>query len=131
MSQDKARTYAKVMVDFFEGATEAETKKRAKRLKEVLQKRGDMKRVSSVLQEFQKAWKERKGKIATVVSAQSLEDATRKEMRQSLAKKRFVLEERVDPGVIGGVALYLGNDFVIDSTLQGKLQRFAKFLQHG
>ena len=52
----------------------------------------------------------------------------RRAREQSLAKKRYIMEEKVDPGVIGGVALYLGNDFVIDGTIRGKLKRISKLL---
>lgn len=116
------------MVRALDGATEKEAEKKIQRLKELLYKRGDFKQISKILQEFAKAWKERNGKIANVVSAEPLADKTKKEMQKSLEKSGYVLEEQVDPNVIGGTALYLGNDYVIDSTVRGKLQRLAKSL---
>ena len=50
-------------------------------------------------------------------------------MEQSLAKKNYVMEEKVDPAVIGGVALFLGNEYVVDGTARGKLQRIATLLE--
>src|SRR3989344_9197724 len=128
MRQSKAKTYAKAMVAAFDGVSEKEAKKRAQILKRMLYKRGDSKQISKILQEFARAWKERNGQTATVVAAEALSEKTRKQIEQSLARKKYVMEEKVDPGVIGGVALYLGNDYVIDGTIRGKLKRISKLL---
>ncbi|MBI2098735.1 MAG: F0F1 ATP synthase subunit delta [Candidatus Wildermuthbacteria bacterium] len=138
MPQDKAKTYAKVLVETLEDASESEAKKKVQRFKLMLQKRGDAKYASEILREFAKAWKERKGPIATVVSAESLAPAVRKEMEQSLAKsaiggsasggKKYVVEEKVDKSVIGGIAVLLGNNFLIDGTIRGKLKRISALL---
>ena len=129
MQHNKAKTYAKAMVEAFDGVSEKDAKKRAQTLKRMLYKRGDSKHISKILQEFARAWKERKGQTATVLSAELLSGKTRKQFEESLAKKRYIMEEKVDPGVIGGVALFLGNDYVIDSTIRGKLQRLARSLR--
>lgn len=126
--RNKAKTYAKAMVEAFDGASEKETQKRVSVLKRMLYERGDSKQISKILQEFARAWKERKGKVAMVLSAEPLAEKTKKQLEQSLLKKRYIVEERIDPSVIGGVALFLGNDYVIDSTIRGKLQRMAKLL---
>lgn len=128
MQQNKAKTYAKALVRAFEGLSEKEAKEKAQVLKRVLYKRGDSKHISDILQAFARAWKERNGKFATVLSAEPLEKKIKKHLEQSLSKKRYLMEEKIDPGVIGGVALFLGNDFLIDGTMRGKLQRLAKRL---
>ena len=127
--RNRAMTYAKAMVEAFDGVSEKDAKKRAQTLKRMLYKRGDSKHISKILQEFARAWKERKGQTATVLSAELLSGKTRKQFEESLAKKRYIMEEKVDAGVIGGVALFLGNDYVIDSTIRGKLQRLARSLR--
>ena len=126
--QSKARTYAAVMVQALNEVSEKEAAQKIKRLKNLLYKRGDFKQVSAILREFSKAWKERNGKIAMVVSAEPLAENTKNQIEQSLRKNGYVAEEKVDKEVIGGMALYLGNDYVIDSTIKGKLQRFSKLL---
>ena len=128
MPQDKAKTYAKVLVETLEQASEATAKKIVQRFKLMLQKRGDVKYASEILREFAKAWKERKGPIAMVVSAESLAPAVRKEMEQSLATKNYRVEEKVDKSVIGGIAVFLGNNFLIDGTIRGKLKRISALL---
>ena len=128
MRQSKAKTYAKAMVVAFEGLSEKEAKKRAQILKRVLYKRGDSKHISKILQEFARAWKERSGQTAIVLSGELLSGKTRKQFKESLAKKRYIMEEKNDPGVIGGVAIFLGNSFLIDGTIRGKLKRISKLL---
>jgi len=105
-----------------------QAKEKAQRFKLMLRKRGDAKYASEILREFVKAWKERKGPIATVVSAESLAPAIRKEMEQSLATKNYRVEEKVDKSVIGGIAVFLGNNFLIDGTIRGKLKRISAML---
>jgi len=121
----KAKTYAHVMVESFDGLSEKEATKRVKSLKILLQKRGDFKQLSKILQEFSRAWKERKGRVAEAVSAEPLSSKTREKMEKSLKKKGYIMEERIDPSVIGGTALYLGRDYLIDSTIRGKLKRIS------
>lgn len=116
------------MVEVFDGQSEKDARKTAQNWKRLLYKRGASKQVSRILQEFARAWKERKGQIALALSAAPLPEQTKKHVEQSLSKKRYIMEEKVDPGVIGGLALFLGNDYVIDGTIRGKLKRISKLL---
>lgn len=129
MRQGKAKTYASAMVKVLDGVSAKEAAKRVSILKRVLYKRGDSKHISKILQEFAKAWKERNGKVATVLTVEPLAGKTKKRFEQSLSKKRYIMEEKIDPAAIGGVALFLGSDYVIDGTIKGKLQRLARRLQ--
>ena len=117
------------MVKVLDGVSAKEAAKRVSILKRVLYKRGDSKHISKILQEFAKAWKERNGKVATVLTVEPLAGKTKKRFEQSLSKKRYIMEEKIDPAAIGGVALFLGSDYVIDGTIKGKLQRLARRLQ--
>jgi F0F1-type ATP synthase delta subunit len=126
--QSRAKTYAAVMVQVLHGASEQEAAQKIQRFKRILYKQGDFKNISKILQEFSRAWFERNGKQATVVTAQPLAEKTRVGMQKQLKRAGYVLQERVDSHVIGGTALYLGNDYVIDNTIRGKLQRFSKTL---
>jgi F0F1-type ATP synthase delta subunit len=126
--QGKARTYAAIMVQALDGVSEKEAIGKIRRLKALLYKRGDFKHMGKILQEFSKAWQERKGKVATVVTAEPLSDKAKKNIDASLAKGGYVSAQKVDESVIGGMALYLGNDYVIDGTIKGKLQKLARYL---
>jgi len=131
----KAKTYAQVMVESFDGLpagrqglSEKEITIRVRRLKILLQKRGDFKQLSKILQEFSRAWKERKGRVAEVVTAEPLSSKVRESLRKSLKEKGYIMEERIDPNVIGGIALYLGRDYMIDGTARGKLKRISNIV---
>ena len=127
--QSKAKTYAHVMVESLDGLSEKEAAKRVKRLKALLQRRGDSKHISKILREFARAWKERRGQTGEAVSAEPLSKQTRERVEKALKQKGYVMEERVDPSVLGGIALFLGSSFLIDGTVRGKLKRLAKTLQ--
>ena len=129
MRQGKAKTYASAMVKVLDGVSAKEAAKRVSILKRVLYKRGDSKHISKILQEFAKAWKDRNGKVATVLTVEPLADKTGEQFEKALSKKRYIMEEKIDPAAIGGVALFLGSDYVIDGTIKGKLQRLARRLQ--
>jgi F0F1-type ATP synthase delta subunit len=129
MVKSKAKTYAAIMVEAFDGISEKEAEKKVRALKSLLYRRGDFKQISKILREFSRAWKERKGKTATVVTAEALSEQAKKQVEQSLQKNGYRAEEKVDPGVIGGMALYLGSDYVVDSTVRGKLQRLSASLK--
>ena len=116
------------MVESFDGFSEKEATERVKSLKILLQKRGDFKQLSKILYEFTRAWKERKGPVAEVVSTEPLSGKVRESMEKSLKKKGYIMEERIDSSVIGGIALYLGRDFLIDGTIRGKLKRISKII---
>lgn len=119
--QHKTRVYAKVLFDFLQKGKKEEFAQRIKRFKDLLKRRGDLKFASGVLQEFSKLWKERKGKIATVISAKLFSNTFKESFVKKLKKHGFVFEHMIDEKVIGGVAIFLGNEYMIDSTIQGRL----------
>jgi F0F1-type ATP synthase delta subunit len=124
--RNDVRQYGRVLVDILKDASEKEALEKAKRFKKMLYKQGAFKRVGEILMNFSKAWKEKDGAIATVVSAQPLSAQTKSNMEETLKEKNYVMEEEVNPYVIGGVAMQLGNSYLIDSTIRGKLKKIQK-----
>ncbi len=67
---------------------------------------------------------------ATVVSARALSPEARATLERAIAartQKQVVLEAKVDPELIGGVVVKLG-DLVFDGTLRGQLDRMRSEL---
>lgn len=126
--QNKARQYTRALVEALEGKTQKEAEGIVKRLKMLLKKRGDLRLIYQVEKEFIKMEAEKEGVPAEVVAASALSDQTRKEMEQSLEKKGFTIRERVEPDLIGGIAIFLGKEQLIDGTIRGRLNRIAKLL---
>ncbi|MEZ6091176.1 MAG: ATP synthase F1 subunit delta [Pirellulaceae bacterium] len=71
--------------------------------------------------------------VAEVRTAQPLNDDLRQSVRQRLADslgKEIVLREKVDPDLIGGLVVRVG-DTVIDSSVSGRLQALSKKAREG
>ncbi|WP_142803933.1 F0F1 ATP synthase subunit delta [Tepidiphilus sp. J10] len=69
--------------------------------------------------------------VAKVTSAFALDEATRERLRQDLEahfKKKLQLEITVDPELIGGVRVQVGDE-VIDASVRGKLANLAAALK--
>jgi F-type H+-transporting ATPase subunit delta len=87
--------------------------------------------IPRVLSLFEKLYHERQGEaVVRVVSAVSLNEGERsrlsKELKRRL-KKEILLEERVDPALLGGVVIRV-DDSVADSSLRTKLAAIAERL---
>jgi F0F1-type ATP synthase delta subunit len=128
--QSKAKTYAAIMVEAFDGLSEKEAAKKVQSVKQLLYKRGDFKMLSKILYEFSRAWRERNGKTATAITAEPLSGKAQKDVRNALEKKGYVAEEKIEPNVLGGMALFLGNNFLIDGTIRGKLKRISNSIHY-
>ena len=123
--QSKIRIYAGVLHEVLKGASLAEQKKRVHAFKGILKKRGDMKMSHGILQEFYRLQKEQKGKIGKVISGHILQASVKSMLSIMLRSMRYTLEDRIDPAVIGGVAVFLGNEFLIDNTIVGRLRKLS------
>ena len=125
----RASLYAKVLVQSLESAPEQKQKEIAARFKNLLKKRRDLRYVSAVLQEFAKLWEERKGKIARMVSATELPSSFVSLMKSALKKKGYQVKEEHNENLIGGAAVFFGNEYLFDNTARGKLQKLKAVLK--
>ena len=115
----KAKVYAKALVAL-NGKTEEEQKLVAQRLKQLLKKRGDLRLLSAILKETENL---QQGNRAQIVTASKLSEQARNTLKESLEQKGFSMQEKVDAHVIGGIAMYLGKEYMIDATVRRKLQK--------
>ncbi len=121
--QNKTKIYSRALVSALEGQHGAEAKKRIENFKNLVKKGGDLKIVGKILREFKKAWKQKDGKVANVITAKPLTKENKTIVENFLKEKKFLVEEKIEPEVLGGIALILGGDFIIDSTIRNKLTR--------
>ena len=119
----KARLYAKALKEVLEKAPQKKVKGIALRLKLLLKKRGDLRHLPSVLKEFEEFWIERKGKLARVVLAKSQSVALKAKLVSKLRKIGFQYKEEIRPELIGGLAIFLGKEYLIDNTVRSKLAK--------
>jgi len=87
--------------------------------------------IAGIVHEFQAIVERAKGlERATVVSAVPLTEAERERLHSELERttgKRIVLEPRLDPALVGGAYVRIG-DRVIDRSVQGLLAAIARQL---
>lgn len=123
----KTTLYASALVGALEGVSEKEQRTRIARLKNLLKKRGDTRLLSALLYEFAKMWAARKGTIALVVSA-GPPSFLKAAMQKTLKKKGYQVQEKQDPALLGGSAVFLGNEYLVDNSVRGKLRKMQSFL---
>lgn len=120
--QSKAKTYGQILKEALEQAPENKRRAVCGRFRDLLKKRGDLRLLSKALQEFKRLWENREGMLATVIFASAPTKQAREMAEKALTRKGFVYRQEVDPTLIGGTRIFLGNDILIDNTIRGKLQ---------
>jgi len=125
----KAKRYAQALSLVLEGVSEEESKKIAQRFKLLLQKRGDLRLLSEILKEFSHIQEEKKGKIAQVFTATEFSKEMKDIVEDSLQKEGYQMKEQVESVLIGGTAIMVGNEYMIDGTIRGKIQRLWKSIE--
>ncbi|MDA1337551.1 MAG: F0F1 ATP synthase subunit delta [bacterium] len=125
----KTSLYARALVQSLRDVSEKEQRARVARFKSLLKKRGDLRLLSGVLGEFAKLWEQRNGKIANIVSAKKASPAFLETAGRALKKEGYVAKEEVNELLIGGSAVFLGNEYLIDSSVRGKLHKLRLFLK--
>lgn len=121
--QHKTTLYARLLVEALRDAKPAVVAARVANFKKLLKRANDLKIAGKVVKEFERLWAARDGVVAEVITARPLGGSARKKLESRLKGKGYVLAERIDPRVIGGVALRLGTDVLVDGTIMNKLQR--------
>lgn len=120
--QHKTTLYARLLVEALRDAPPNTVAIRVANFKKLLKRAHDIKIAGKVVKEFERLWAARNGIVAEVISARPLSDVVRRKLELRLKAKGYVLAERIDPRVIGGVALRLGTDTLVDGTIKRKLQ---------
>jgi len=122
----KAAQYAQALLEALSKVREAEQGTVVHRFKEQVVKRGDIKLFGSIVKEFEKRWESRNGTMACVVTpAQS---QVKKKVKEELRSQGYTVKEEVQEQLIGGVAVFLGNDYLIDNSMRGRLRQLQSRL---
>lgn len=119
----RARLYAKALQEVLEKTPRSKLKDVVLRLKFLLKKRGDLRHLPSILKEFEEFWSERKGKRARVALAKPQGSSLKVSLVRALKRKGFQYEEELKPELIGGLAIFLGKEYLIDNTVRSKLAK--------
>ena len=126
--QSKVKLYATLLTEVLDKATEKQAAEKIARFKVLLKKAGDMQLASKIGKEFEKTWEARRGQKGEIISAAPLSKSVGDAFSRALRKKGYVPEERIQEDVLGGVAVFLGTEELVDNTFAARLQRIQKEL---
>jgi F-type H+-transporting ATPase subunit delta len=97
----------------------------------LLVRRGRFEQLPAVAREFRRLYRRREGIVeATVTSAATLDAAEATALRgrlEAVTGQRIELEQQVDPELLGGVQVRVG-DQLIDGSVRGRLERLRNQL---
>ena len=125
----KTSLYARALVESLKDAPLKEQKEKIMRFKNLLKKRGDLRLQSAILGEFVKLWEKRDGKIATVISAKEAPDSFIHSITKTLKKEGYIVKEEENEALIGGFAVFLSNEYLVDNSIKGKLHKLRLLLK--
>lgn len=125
----KTSLYARALVESLQDVSIKEQKERIVRFKTLLKKRGDLRLQSAILGEFEKRWEKRDGKIATVISAKEAPDSFISSITKTLKEEGYIVKEEEEEALIGGFAVFLSNEYLIDNSIKGKLYKLRLLLK--
>ncbi len=116
-----AHIYAKAFVETMAEAPKAKREAIARNFIAVVRKNGDEVSLKKILEEAARLERARTGiRKVTFESARPLTAAQRKKLIR-FAAKGDVIEERVDPGLVAGMRIFLDDEREFDGSLAGKL----------
>ena len=108
--------YAQALVEALGKSKGKERSLIVQRFFAMLQRHHAISRVSRILEQFEKHSLKSEGLIKVEVrSAAPLTDEVRQHIGAAL-KKKVYLEEIVDPGLLGGMKMVVGNEILIDAS---------------
>jgi len=123
-----------VRADAVAQVLDARVSDKARNLVLLLMRRGRVDLVSGVAAAYRALYEQRKGIVrATVISAAPLDAAEQSAIRERLGQMAggtLEIEQQVDPSILGGVIVRLG-DRMIDGSVRGRLERLRSRLETG
>lgn len=123
------RSYAEALSALIE--THPVDRKLVSNFMSVLRKAHQEKLLNRILDLCEKILMKKKGEIKVrVITARELNEAQIEEFKKMIedtTKMKPIVEQKVEKSLRGGVKLIVG-DYMIDSTISGRLQAFARHL---
>lgn len=101
-------------------ASKENEKEQLKHFVMVLRKNGDTRMFEKILKEFERLEEQEEGKKITVVSSEPISENMKSNIRHVVGKG--TIEEKIEKGRGAGMSIFVGNEYVIDGTVKGKLR---------
>uniref|UniRef100_A0A0L8HQJ0 ATP synthase peripheral stalk subunit OSCP, mitochondrial n=2 Tax=Octopus bimaculoides TaxID=37653 RepID=A0A0L8HQJ0_OCTBM len=99
-----------------------------------LSENGRIQKLSGVINAFETIMSSHRGEVpCTVTTAKQLDAATLKELQAALQlflnkKEKLILETKVDPTIIGGMLVNIGDKFV-DMSMSTKIRTYTNLIK--
>jgi|SRR3989344_2813031 len=120
-----ARQYATVLYEATHGLKGAACTEAVEGFVRLLAAKNALRKIEEIIVDFEHYYNQLEGIVpVSVVSAAALTDAERQRITQALTQatdKKIELVERLDPSLIGGIVIKIG-DTVIDNSFKKHLQ---------
>lgn len=117
------KQYASALLAALQGKTGQERGRVIANFFKILQKNADFGKRKSVVQEMRREYFRQNG-IATakVETADGAPEHIKKELETALGRE-VVLEERIDPGILGGIKILIDDETLMDASLKTMIDK--------
>lgn len=109
------------------GAKEDEVDLVFKNFYSILLRNNDLKLINKIIEKIEEIDKEEKGVVEVEVTGAEEIDKDLVSKLHSLIGKKAEIQEKVDPGLIGGLKIQI-NDLLIDGSIKAKLNKLKQSL---
>ncbi len=125
------KKYAQALYESSKGKSGAESEKIAKEFVALLEHYHDRSLLSRIIEQYEKIRRQREGIVKVeAITAKKLSNKTKTEIEKKFNGK-VELGERVRPEVLGGLKLIINDEYQVDGTLQGRVEKLYKALMAG
>lgn len=127
----KPSQYAAALCETTKNVSGEELESRLKNFFKILKQNNDLEKFKEIVNEFKKCDREQRGReLVEITTPAALSRELREKIISKLKKeikKEIELREKNDPEILGGIIIKI-NDFLIDASLKGKIQKLSKEL---
>src|SRR5262245_58247647 len=125
------RKYAQALYELSKGASAAESDKIAKSFVKLLVRNNDRSLLPRIIEQYEKMRRKQEGITKVeVTTAKKMSSKTRGDIEKKFSGK-VEISERVHPEVLGGMQLIINDEYLVDGTLQARVEKLYKALMAG
>lgn len=121
------KQYAKALYESLKEAKEDEVDLVFKNFYSILLRNNDLKLINKIIEKIEEIDKEERGVVEVEVTGAKEIDKDLVSKLRNLIGKKAEIQEKVDPGLIGGLKIQI-NDLLIDGSIKAKLNKLKQSL---
>jgi len=121
------KQYAQALYDSLKDVKEGEIDLIFKNFYSILLRNNDLKLINKIIEKIEEIDKEERGVVEVEVTGAKEIDKDLVSKLRNLIGKKAEIQEKVDPGLIGGLKIQI-NDLLIDGSIKAKLNKLKRSL---